>query len=194
MKVYTKTGDKGKTGLLGGERVDKYHFAIDLYGDFDSINAHIGQFLELVDQSKLVRREKMKFHLNLLNDLQVAFFDFGSLMACDPASWGKFKLQIPKESLVTDMEKGIDSMEQDLEPLSNFILPGGVLPASFAHIVRTETRKLERKVCSHEEKIPEQLKSVLLPTLNRLSDYFFVMSRWLNKYADRREVLWTNKG
>ena len=187
LKVYTKTGDHGKTSLLGGLRVVKHHLRISVYGELDELNSHIGCFVAHLDQSTF---------LSLIEDLKIIqhkIFDLGSYFACENIDAAKkFQISGVDNSDVVFLEKKIDEMEQNLMPLKNFILPGGAKASSYAHICRTVCRRVERALTYlyHEEKMPLDQKNEQLVYINRLSDYFFVVSRWINFKLSVEEVLW----
>jgi len=169
-KVYTKTGDKGYTTLLGGTKISKNSLRIEAYGTIDELNSFVGllsDYLHL-DTSKFI---DMQFQLNIIqNDL----FKIGSIISKDPLKDVGFELPKIDKSDIEKLEKWIDIMDTNLAELKNFILPGGHLAVSSAHICRTVCRRAER-LCVLET-IPEDI----LIYLNRLSDYFFVVSRTIS--------------
>ena len=164
MKVYTKTGDAGQTALLGGTRVSKGHIRIEAYGTVDELNSWLGV---LADHSAGERHA-------LLTSIQRLLFTVGSELAADPA---KPRLKVPhiKEADIEVLEQAIDQMEATLPPLKAFVLPGGNPVASFAHLARTVCRRAERCIVHLGEQ--EQIPALVLPYVNRLSDYLFVLSR-----------------
>jgi cob(I)alamin adenosyltransferase len=178
MKIYTKTGDQGKTSLLGGSRVAKYHLRIEAYGTLDELNAHIG-VLRSFEISK-----------NIVDDLisiQNMLFTAGSQLATEP---GKSKVKIPKlkNEDVTFLESRIDKMDEELQPMRNFVLPGGNLAIAQSHVARCVCRRAER-ITLHlkdESDVPEPIPVFL----NRLSDYLFVLSRFLTKELEAEEIPW----
>jgi len=182
MKVYTKTGDKGLTGLIGGARVSKSDSRIHLYGDVDELNANIG----------LVRAHTGEAHAQetLLKHIQSRLFDLGSQMACEPAERVKFNLPDIEEAHVLELEKAIDDLTTNLPTLKNFVLPAGTIAASHAHVARTVCRRVEREFVSYHGQNPNDLKDVQLRYLNRLSDYLFVLARSLNVNAGVHEEIW----
>lgn len=183
--VYTKGGDKGETSLVSGSRISKGEELINLYGDLDGLNSHIGYLISLVkDESELSKKIGAYFPA-----LQSALFDLGSKLACESEFWEKFKLPNISPTLLTDTERLIDEMDEQLPKLKAFILPGGNQAASYGHIVRTECRKVERELVSFKgdgNTIPE----LSLELLNRLSDFFFVYARYLNLLDGGAEVKW----
>ncbi len=178
MKVYTKTGDKGTTGLLGGKRVSKAHIRIDSYGTVDELNCYLGL---LRDQDILINRSQE------LIEIQNNLFVIGSLLASDPE---KSKVKIPdfKQDNVLILEKKIDQMDQELPVMKNFVLPGGHKSVSFCHIARCVCRRAERLVVKLEES--EEVDFLVIKYLNRLSDYLFILSRWMTKELNAIETPW----
>ena len=178
MKIYTKTGDKGKTSLLGGGRVAKYHLRIEAYGTVDELNSQIGvlRSLEIDAASKEV-----------LIRIQTFLFTAGSQLASEP---GKNKIKIPKlkADAVTFLETGIDKMQEDLPPMRNFVLPGGHPAVAAAHMARCVCRRAERIVLhlKDESEVPDPIPVFL----NRLSDFLFVLSRKLSKDLGIEEIPW----
>lgn len=175
MKIYTKTGDSGTTGLFGGARVRKDDIRIEAYGTVDELNSFVGQ---LIDHST---------NVDLLNTIQHRLFTIGSTLACDPS---KDQLVTPdiKEEDILQLEVAMDNMEASLPPLKNFILPGGHPAVSAAHVCRTVCRRAERRVISLNRESP--LDSLIIKYLNRLSDYFFVLGRKLTVDHGAMEVPW----
>ncbi len=183
-KVYTRTGDAGKTALVGGERISKSDDRIDLYGEVDELNSFVGLARSIMSSDE----ERAEFLY--LEELQVLLFDIGSNFACLQEGREKFKLpQISAEN-VNKLEKYIDNIEAKLEPLKYFILPAGSQMSSTLHICRTVSRRVERKAVKfntvHQNDLPEEI----LKYLNRLSDYFFVLARLANKDNSGKEVFW----
>lgn len=185
MKIYTKTGDKGKTSLFGGTRVDKHHIRINAYGTVDELNSWLG----------LLRDQKMDTHSQeILIATQDKLFTVGAILATDPdkaqLKSGKERLNIPKVLLsdVELLEKEIDSMNESLPPMTHFILPGGHTTVSYCHITRTVCRRAERMVSLLHENEP--VDELVLIYLNRLSDYLFVLARKLSMDLNANEIKW----
>lgn len=178
MTVYTKTGDKGTTALFGGSRVSKAHDRINAYGTVDELNSHIGL---LRDQEVNKKRQ------DLLVQIQDRLFTLGSVLATEP---GNTKVKLPdfKESDVVLLETEIDAMEEHLEPMRNFVLPGGHQSISFCHIARCVCRRAERLVILLQE--TEEVEPLVIQYLNRLSDYLFVLSRKMTVELDAPETPW----
>ena len=182
MKIYTKTGDAGETSLYGGKRVSKNDLRIEAYGTIDELNSVIGICIAL-KQSKKVEQ----FLIKIQNQLFVLGADLAS-----PVSQTKCR-KIPriKDEDVKYLEKSIDEVEKNNEPLRSFILPGGALISAYLHFARTVCRRAERRVV-HLMKSEHVGK---LPTiyLNRLSDFLFVLARWVNKTKKIAETKWVVK-
>lgn len=182
-KIYTRTGDEGKTGLVSGNRIMKSDLRIDLYGDLDELNSRIGYACSHLDNNFA---EEVKF----LHIIQSALFDLGSNMACEFENRSKYKLPQITDQIIKEVENEIDRMDAQLEPLKNFILPGGTSAAAAFHLARTGTRSVERKLVNYEQSTKEELPVLSLIFLNRLSDYFFVLARYVNKASNRMEITW----
>ncbi len=178
MKIYTRTGDKGKTALLGGKRVLKSNTRIEAYGNIDELNAYLG----------LIRdHEELKHHFDFLVKIQNELFVIGSHLATEPGKSFNYIPDVSKE-IINQLEKGIDSMNEDLPEMKNFILPGGNKLVSFIHIARCVCRRAERSIISLSEK--ENIKSEIVIFINRLSDYLFVLARWASSELNVKEVIW----
>ena len=178
MKVYTKKGDQGTTQLIGGTRVPKSSLRIEAYGTVDELNSYIGL---IRDQS--VSEET---HAQLL-EVQDRLFTMGSLLAADPDA-SKMKLPELIPSDVENLEQWIDQMDESLEPMRSFVLPGGHTTVSFCHIARCVCRRAER--ISVDLDAHRSIDPILLTYLNRLSDYLFVLSRKLSKDLNATEHPW----
>ncbi len=176
MKIYTKTGDDGTTGLQGGARISKSDIRIQAYGAVDELNASIGLIL-----SNKFDEELEKLLKNIQNELFVAGADLSN-----PDLSSK-KNRITQE-MVKNIEKNIDRLETELPQITNFILPGGHEIASLIHLSRTITRRVESQVIQLDEK--EKINEECKKYLNRLSDLFFVMARIVNKKNGFEDVVW----
>lgn len=183
MKVYTKTGDKGKTSLIGGIKVSKADLRIEAYGTVDELNAFIG----LLRDQEVNRIEERQV---LLQDVQDNLFVIGSLLATVPG-YTKFKLPEITEDHVGLLEQHIDQMQEQLPELKYFILPGGNASVSQAHICRTVTRRAERSIIRLNQE--EAVSPVIIKYLNRLSDYFFVLGRKMGAELGADEINWIPK-
>jgi len=178
MKIYTKTGDKGKTSLLGGDRVLKSNLRIEAYGTVDELNAQVGL---LRDQ------DVAENHKAFLKGVQNHLFTIGSILATEP-SQKKIKLPSLSEDQVLGIETEIDFMDAELPEMRNFVVPGGHPIVSICHISRTVCRRAERRVIALQEH--DQVNPVIVQYLNRLSDYLFVLSRKLGQERGVEEVPW----
>ena len=183
-KIYTRTGDKGETGLVSGNRIIKSDLRIDLYGELDELNSRIGHICSLLD------KKKYNDEIIFLQMIQSSLFDLGSNMACEFENRSKFNLPQLSEDLITQLEFQIDQMDSEVEILKNFILPGGSLAASIVHLARTSARSVERKCVHYEHLTKEELPHLCIMCLNRLSDYLFVLARYLNKKQGVDEIHW----
>jgi cob(I)alamin adenosyltransferase len=181
MKVYTKKGDKGKTGLIGGTRVPKYALRIDAYGTVDELNSYLG----------LLRDRSVSDHFKEeIIFIQDRLFTIGSWLASDPEK-GKMQLPEIKEEDVTRLENSIDDMDTKLEPMKFFVLPGGHETVSFCHITRCVCRRAERIVTELNEE--SELNPLIMAFLNRLSDYLFVYGRFVTMELGAEEIPWKPK-
>ncbi len=185
MKIYTKTGDKGKTALFGGTKVPKHHIRIESYGTVDELNSHLG----------LVRDQDIDSHSkDILATIQNKLFTVGAILATDPEKAmlksGKERLNIPKISNkdIELLEQEMDNMNEALPPMTHFILPGGHQTVSFCHIARCVCRRAERLAAALNDLEPFQPETLMY--LNRLSDYLFVLARKLSKDLQADEVQW----
>ncbi len=180
MKIYTKTGDKGLTSLIGGTRVPKHHLRIESYGTVDELNSYIGLIADELDSQHIN-------HKIILKEIQDRLFTIGATLAADPE---KSKMKIPDlhERDIELLEKEIDSMNLDLEPLKHFILPGGHTTASYCHIARCVCRRAERIVVHLAEE--SFVNETVIVYLNRLSDYLFTLARMVTHALKKPENIW----
>jgi cob(I)alamin adenosyltransferase len=179
-KIYTKTGDLGKTSLIGGTRVPKSHLRIETYGTVDELNSFIGF---LYDQ---LTDEKSR---NLLREVQDRLFTIGSSLACDPEKEPKMKLPDLKEQDVALLETEIDEMNKVLKPMKSFLLPGGSMAVSSAHIARCVCRRAERN-CVNMLEHEMFIDPLVIKYLNRLSDHLFVLARYTAHLTRVNEIEW----
>jgi cob(I)alamin adenosyltransferase len=185
MKIYTKTGDDGTTGLFGGTRVPKHHIRIESYGTVDELNSWLG----LIRDQEIAEISKQQ-----LTNIQAQLFTVGAVLATDPEKAvlknGRERLNIPKisSSEIQFLEEAIDVMDTELPEMTHFILPGGHTTVSYCHIARTVCRRAERISTLLFENEP--FDTEVLSYLNRLSDYLFVLARKLSKDLDAKEVKW----
>jgi cob(I)alamin adenosyltransferase len=178
FKIYTKTGDKGQTSLIGGTRVPKHHIRIETYGTVDELNSYIG----------LIRDQDIDKHvIAVLIEVQDRLFTIGSSLASDPE---KSKMKIPdlKEEDVTFLEQEMDKMDEHLPEMRSFVLPGGHTTVSFCHIARCVCRRAERLSIELSEN--SYVNELVIKYLNRLSDYLFVLSRKLTMDLNAQEIPW----
>jgi cob(I)alamin adenosyltransferase len=179
-KIYTKTGDAGKTGLIGGTRVSKSHIRIQAYGTTDELNALTGLLKDQLSD---------RHSREILLEIQDRLFTIGSSLACDPDKNIAMRIPDLKESDIHLLEKEIDQMNEKLPEMKSFILPGGHVTVSTAHICRTVCRRAERLIVELGEK--EHLDQPLIITyMNRLSDYFFVLARFIGQLLKVEEIKW----
>jgi cob(I)alamin adenosyltransferase len=178
MKIYTKTGDKGQTSLIGGTRVPKHHIRIEAYGTVDELNSQIG----LIRDQQIDEQSK-----KILIEIQDRLFTIGSSLASDPE---KSKMKIPdlKETDIQLLEQEMDNMNEALPELKAFILPGGHTTVSYCHIARCVCRRAERLTIHLSEN--SFVADLVIIYLNRLSDYLFVLSRKLSKDLNAQEIPW----
>ncbi len=184
-KVYTKTGDGGKTRLAGGQEVWKDHPRVEAYGTVDELNSIVGLVRVFNGEAKKTpATERLEKELHWI---QNKLFDIGGLLATAP---GETFANMPTvtDEHVRHLETLMDECQKDLAPLSEFLLPGGGNTSGFLHLARTVCRRAER-VCVHLSR-EEQLDARILRFLNRLSDACFVLARWVAKTRGERELLW----
>lgn len=180
MKIYTKTGDKGTTSLIGGTKVSKAHLRIEAYGTVDELNSHIGLCRDLLADSST---------RTILQEIQDRLFTVGSSLACDPEKEPKMKIPDLKEEDVTLLEKQIDAMNEVIPPMKSFVLPGGHVTISQLHIARCVCRRAER-CCVRLEMENEEVPSIIIKYINRLSDYLFVLARFAAHQLNAEEIPW----
>jgi cob(I)alamin adenosyltransferase len=178
MKIYTRKGDSGTTGIIGGTRLPKHHIRIESYGTVDELNSYIGLLRDIISDQKIV---------SVLLEIQDRLFTIGSHLASDPE---KSNMQLPQlfESDVQFLETTIDQMDEELPPMKSFVLPGGHLTVSHCHIARCVCRRAERNIAHLAEN--EAVESLINTYMNRLSDYLFVLSRKLAHDLNATETPW----
>ncbi len=184
FKVYTKTGDKGETGLYGGTRISKASSRVESYGNIDELNAFMGVAKSYVTDSRVLEQ---------LKKIQFDLFTVGSEAATPVDKLflanGKARLALViSEKEIEELEHWIDAFEEELEPLQYFILPGGGKAATHFHVARTVCRRAERSMVFLNES--EEVRPELIKYLNRLSDYLFVLSRYISKIENEPEEYW----
>lgn len=178
MKIYTKTGDKGQTSLVGGTRVSKTELRIEAYGTVDELNSYVG----------LVRDQAVNHgRKDILKEIQDRLFTIGSILASE-ADQTKKRIPDLHESDIELLENEMDRMDESLEPMRFFILPGGHPSVSFGHLARTVCRRAERVVLRLAQE--SEVNDLVIRYLNRLSDYFFVLCRMMIKELNIAEISW----
>ncbi len=182
MKIYTKTGDDGTTGLFGGARVKKASLRVDAYGTVDELNAAIG----------VARATKLDAFVDgVLAHVQVDLFTLGAELATVPGKEQNLSMQLVNDDDAQRLEKAIDEAEKDLPPLKNFVLPGGSPQAAALHLARTVCRRAERAVLAIDDAQPRR---EIVIYLNRLSDLLFVLARRTTAQLGGADVPWAPRG
>ena len=180
FKIYTKTGDKGSTSLIGGVRVPKSHIRIEAYGTVDELNSYLGMVNDMAVDEKLG---------GWIREIQDRLFTVGSVLATTPDKEVKMKLPDVHEEDVTWLEQRIDEMNESLPEMRSFIIPGGNLASSTCHVARCVCRRAER-ICvgmmEHQQPIPD----LIVRYLNRLSDFLFVLARYIAHINGAQDLPW----
>ena len=171
MKIYTRKGDSGQTSLIDGEIVYKHSLSVDTYGTIDELNSFLGLLKDYIKDDKIK---------DILNNIQIKLFSIGTILASGKNQNISAKVTIEKKD-VEYIELEIDSLNKNLPELKNFIIPGGHKISSYSHVCRSICRRAERKISELNNK--SSIDSNILAYINRLSDFFFVLSRFL-KYSD----------
>ena len=180
LKIYTKTGDKGKTSLIGGTKVSKSHPRIESYGTVDELNSHIGLVSDLITDQTCK---------TILREVQDRLFTIGSLLACDPTKESGVKLPGLIDNDVKILESEIDRMNESLLEMRSFILPGGHVTVSSIHITRCVCRRAER-ACVYLQENNQEVDKLIIIYLNRLSDYLFMLARYSAHLLGINDVPW----
>jgi len=180
FKIYTKTGDKGSTSLIGGVRVPKNHIRIESYGTVDELNSQIGMVNDLCAKAEIS---------DWLREVQDRLFTLGSELATAPEKDIRMKLPDLHDVDVTWLEDRIDFMNATLPEMRSFILPGGNTAASACHVARCICRRAER-ICVGMEMEGEHIPALAIPYLNRLSDFLFVMARYITHLDGGQDLPW----
>ncbi len=189
MKIYTKTGDKGLTGLIDGKRIPKSDIRIIAYGSIDELNSYIGLSISLLSQHRNNNNNNNQSFSDIiitLNRIQNELFIIGSDLA-DPDLSKPTSLRV-QSPMITVLENDIDNYEKELSPITYFILPGGSVESSTLHIARSITRRAETNVS--KLLLKDIINNLVLIYLNRLSDLLFVLSRTVNKRLQIRDIAW----
>lgn len=180
LKIYTKTGDDGKTSLLGGTKVSKSDLRIESYGTIDELNSFVGMVSDYL-QDEVVKK--------MLREIQDRLFTIGASLACDPDKEPLMKIPDLKASDISLLEQEIDRMQLILPAMKSFILPGGHIAVSTAHVTRCVCRRAER-LCVHLKDQQEFVEPLVIIYLNRLSDYLFVLARYIGHLLQVAEIPW----
>lgn len=180
FKIYTKTGDLGKTSLIGGTKVPKNNIRIEAYGTVDELNSFIGLTADQLTHPATK---------DILKEIQDRLFTIGSSLACDPDKESKLKIPDLKESDVELLEEEIDKMNEELEEMKSFILPGGHVAISTAHVTRCVCRRAER-ICVNMQQNNLFVEPLVIKYLNRLSDYLFVLARYIGHSLGVQDIPW----
>ncbi|MDE6215316.1 cob(I)yrinic acid a,c-diamide adenosyltransferase [Bacteroides sp.] len=181
MKIYTKTGDKGTTSLVGGTRVPKTHIRLEAYGTVDELSSNLGLLVTYLSDEQ----DKV-----FLQQVQNILFSVGSQLATDQEKTGLKAASVITGEQVESVEREIDRLDALLPPLAAFILPGGSRGAAVCHVCRTVCRRAERRILALAEQV--EITAELLSYMNRLSDYLFVLSRKMNQDEKKVEIFWNN--
>ncbi len=186
FKIYTKTGDKGQTALLGGRKVSKANVRIQAYGTVDELNAHMGYVADSTADENISHQ---------LRQIQATLFVIGSHLSLAPEKKGVFPLPRFGEEDILSLENSIDQMDVELPPLKSFILPGGHPLVSSIHITRCVCRRAEREVVNLilEENMDDEDSQLILKYLNRLSDWIFVLARYSAHKLGAKEIPWITR-
>lgn len=180
FKIYTKTGDKGGTSLIGGVRVPKNHIRIESYGTLDELNSYIGMVNDMCANAAITEQ---------LREIQDRLFTVGAVLATNPDKEVKMKLPDIHEHDAEWLEARIDEMNEVLPEMRSFILPGGNLASSTCHVARCVCRRAER-LCVGMQEEGEVIPPVVIQYLNRLSDYLFVLARYISHINNAPEIPW----
>ncbi len=186
MKIYTKAGDKGETGLIGGKRISKCHPRITAYGSIDELNSNMGLVISLLN---LKDRDLFSDLVRVFTQIQNELFVVGSDLA-DPKYPTENNNKTPRvdEKMVSNIEQTIDRFEMQLRPISFFVMPGGSIESSSLHITRSIARRAEIAVTKLSKN--ETINPAILMYLNRLSDLLFVCARLINKRLEVEDIVW----
>ncbi|KAA2240468.1 cob(I)yrinic acid a,c-diamide adenosyltransferase [Chitinophaga agrisoli] len=193
-KIYTKTGDKGKTSLIGGTKVPKSHIRIDTYGTIDELNSYIGLVNDHITANAgnmtAANAATTPATTNaLLKEIQDRLFTIGAALACDPEKETKMSIPDLKPEDVLLLEKSMDQLNEELPEMKAFVLPGGHIAVSTCHVARCVCRRVER-LCVGMQELELFIDPLILQYINRLSDYLFVLARWIGHRLQVEEVKW----
>ncbi len=180
FKIYTKTGDKGSTSLIGGVRVPKNHIRIESYGTVDELNSYLGMVTDAAQNTEINE---------WIREIQDRLFTVGSVLATNPDKEVKMKLPDLHDADVLWLEARIDKMNEALPEMRSFILPGGNLAGSMCHVARCVCRRAER-LCVQMQQDNEYVPELVIQYLNRLSDFLFVLARYIGHINNAPEIPW----
>lgn len=180
FKIYTKTGDLGKTSLIGGTKVPKSNIRIDAYGTVDELNSFVGLTADQFSHEP---------SRSILKEIQDRLFTIGSSLACDPDKESRLKIPDLLETDIEFLEKQIDAMNAELPEMRSFILPGGHVAISTAHVTRCVCRRAER-ICVQMQELDLFIEPIVIKYLNRLSDYLFVLARYIGHTVGVADIPW----
>jgi cob(I)alamin adenosyltransferase len=180
MKIYTKTGDKGTTSLIGGTKVPKSHLRIEAYGSIDELNSYLGLCRDMMEDEQTRKT---------ILEIQDRLFTIGSSLACDPIKEPRMRIPDLRVEDISFLEKEIDRMDNLLPSMKSFILPGGHPVVSHLHIARCVCRRAER-ACVRLELESLEVEPLILQYLNRLSDYLFMLARYAGLLLKVEEMAW----
>lgn len=202
MRIYTKTGDSGTTSLFGGKRVGKDDLRIDAYGNVDELNSLLGFVIadmsvmlneneesKRIDSSPKAQNDMYTEVINKLTRIQEELLVLGSDLSCPPDA----RVKVPRVSkvFITRLERDIDAWEKTLPQLKNFILPGGSPSSAILHLARSVTRRCERTIVKLAR--AEKINKYVPIYINRLSDWFFVLARFVNQLDGEKDVIWRGR-
>jgi len=186
MKIYTKKGDKGKTGLVGAHLISKADDRVDCYGEVDELNSFTGLLI-----AEMEYKAELNEQVFLLKKIQHSLFDIGANLSSLPPERIIYKVPSVNQAEVLEMEEAMDKMDKELAPLKKFIMPGGHKTSALAHVCRTVCRRAERRVVLMSDKESSDLVLLdVIQYLNRLSDYFFMLARYANFAFKTVDVTW----
>ena len=185
--IYTKTGDKGTTSLVGGQRVSKADFRLEAYGTIDELNSQLGLLITYVEDEA---------DLEILNKIQNGLFVVGGYLATDQSSTELRQQTVVTDEMVRGVEQAIDRIVTEIPPLRAFVLPGGTRGAAVAHVCRTVCRRAERRIISLNDHLVQQGNAIVdekvIAYINRISDFLFVLARKMNIISNQDEIIWKN--
>lgn len=183
MKIYTKTGDKGQTSLVGGVRVSKCCERLESYGTVDELNSYVGLLITYCTD---------EHDVGFLTEVQRNLFVVGSYLATDTSQTELRATSVVTDAMIANVEREIDAINAKLPPIKLFVLPGGCRGASVCHVCRTVCRRAERRILALAE-CGVDVDSHVVAYVNRLSDFFFILARKLNVEAEHEEIIWERR-